>query len=84
MKYISVLALIILSGCAGMPSMTDSCTTAFMEQFGECVEEAVVVEEAPVVEEAKAEESVAETTVEETPAEETKEENAEGDEQKGA
>ena len=43
MKYISVLALIILSGCAGMPSMTDSCTTAFMEQFGECVEEAVVV-----------------------------------------
>ena len=43
MKYISVLALIILSGCAGMPSMTDSCTTAFMEQFGECIEEAVVV-----------------------------------------
>ena len=43
MKYISVLALIILSGCAGLPSMTDSCTTDIMEAFGECIEEAVVV-----------------------------------------
>lgn len=43
MKYISVLALIILSGCAGMPSMTDSCTTDIMAAFGECIEEAEVV-----------------------------------------
>jgi curli production assembly/transport component CsgG len=43
MKYISVLALIILSGCAGLPSITDSCTTDIMAAFGECIEEAEVV-----------------------------------------
>tara|TARA_R110002074_G_scaffold207282_2_gene375861 strand:- start:1149 stop:2042 length:894 start_codon:yes stop_codon:yes gene_type:complete len=40
MKYIIVAMLLFLTGCAGLPSMTDSCTTDFMKAFGECVEKA--------------------------------------------
>ena len=43
MKYIFVIGLLFLTGCSSFPSMTDSCTLPFMEQYGECVEEAVVV-----------------------------------------
>jgi curli production assembly/transport component CsgG len=40
MKYAMTAIMLFLTGCAGMPSMTDSCTTDFMKAFGECVEEA--------------------------------------------
>lgn len=43
MKNLMVLAFIFLTGCAAIPSMNDSCTTDFMEAFGACKEEAVVV-----------------------------------------
>tara|TARA_B100001093_G_scaffold117878_2_gene110345 strand:+ start:2785 stop:3678 length:894 start_codon:yes stop_codon:yes gene_type:complete len=43
MKYIFVIGLLFLTGCSSFPSMTDSCTMTFMKQYGECVEEAVVV-----------------------------------------
>ena len=43
MKNLMVLAFIFLTGCAAIPSMNDSCTTDFMEAFGTCKEEAVVV-----------------------------------------
>lgn len=35
--------LLLLTGCAGIPSIEDSCTTDFMKSYGECIEEAVVV-----------------------------------------
>lgn len=40
MKYLLIVSLLFLTGCAGIPSMTDSCTTEFMQAFGECIEEA--------------------------------------------
>ena len=43
MRLCCVVFLLILTGCAGIPSITDSCSTAFMAEFGECREEAVVV-----------------------------------------
>ena len=43
MKYIVATLLLLITGCAGIPSMTDSCTALVMERFGECREEAVVV-----------------------------------------
>jgi curli production assembly/transport component CsgG len=39
----AVLLTIVLSSCAGMPSMTDSCTNSLMEYYGECVEKPIVV-----------------------------------------
>lgn len=38
-----VVVLLALTGCAGIPSVNDSCTTEFMSAFGECLEEAEVV-----------------------------------------
>ena len=38
-----VLLTIVLSSCAGMPSMTDSCSNSLMEYYGECVEKPIVV-----------------------------------------
>ncbi|HAW04779.1 MAG TPA: hypothetical protein DCW83_08825 [Saprospirales bacterium] len=35
-----LLWLLLVSGCASIPSMTDSCKDSLMETFGECVEEA--------------------------------------------
>lgn len=35
---VGVLGL-LLSSCAGMPSMKDSCTTLIMNEFGECIED---------------------------------------------
>ena len=32
-----------MGGCASVPSMTDTCTTAIMKKLGECIEEAQVV-----------------------------------------
>tara|TARA_B110000483_G_scaffold215313_1_gene265902 strand:- start:35 stop:928 length:894 start_codon:yes stop_codon:yes gene_type:complete len=43
MRLWCAVFLLILTGCAGIPSITDSCSTAFMAEFGECREEAVVV-----------------------------------------
>jgi len=43
MRLWCALFLLTLTGCAGIPSITDSCSTAFMAEFGECREEAVVV-----------------------------------------
>lgn len=40
MKYLLIVSLLFLTGCAGIPSITDSCTTEFMQAFGECIEEA--------------------------------------------
>ena len=34
---------IVLSSCAGMPSMTDSCSNTLMEYVGECIEKPIVV-----------------------------------------
>ena len=43
-KYLGVIAVgILLSSCAGMPSMTDSCTTPIMNAIGECKEDPIVV-----------------------------------------
>ena len=38
-----IFSVIILSSCASFPSMTDSCTTEFMQQFGTCAEKPMVV-----------------------------------------
>lgn len=38
-----VVVLLALTGCAGIPSVNDSCTTEFMSAFGECLEEAEVI-----------------------------------------
>jgi curli production assembly/transport component CsgG len=35
--------LLLISGCASVPSMTDSCTTAIMKKIGQCIQEAEVV-----------------------------------------
>ena len=43
MKLGYVVVLLVLTGCAGIPTVTDSCSTAFMSAFGECLEEAEVV-----------------------------------------
>ena len=43
MRLWCAVFLLTLTGCAGIPSITDSCSTAFMAEFGECREEAVVV-----------------------------------------
>ena len=40
---ILISTLAFLTSCAGLPSMTDSCTTDIMAAFGECIEEAEVV-----------------------------------------
>lgn len=38
-----VIISIVLSSCAGMPSMTDSCSDSLMEYIGECIEKPIVV-----------------------------------------
>ena len=38
--HLLLLWLLLVSGCASIPSMTDSCKDSLMETFGECVEEA--------------------------------------------
>ena len=45
MKNLGIVGLLVLliSGCAAIPSMTDSCTSLVMERVGECVEQAEVV-----------------------------------------
>ena len=43
MKLGYVVVLLVLTGCAGIPTVTDSCSTEFMSAFGECLEEAEVV-----------------------------------------
>ena len=45
MKNILTVGLLVLlmSGCASIPSMTDSCSSIVMERLGTCVEEAEVV-----------------------------------------
>ena len=43
MRILGIAFLLLITGCAGIPSITDSCTTDFMETFGECREEAEVV-----------------------------------------
>ena len=43
MRILGIAFLLMMTGCAGIPSITDSCTTDFMETFGECREEAEVV-----------------------------------------
>jgi curli production assembly/transport component CsgG len=43
MKLLGVFILLFVTGCAGIPSKSDSCTTAFMKELGECIEEAEVV-----------------------------------------
>jgi len=43
MKLFYGVLLLALTGCAGIPSIDDSCTTEFMQAFGECIEDAVVV-----------------------------------------
>ena len=41
MKNLFLVGLfgLLLSSCAGMPSMKDSCTTLIMNEFGECIED---------------------------------------------
>ena len=43
MRILGIAFLLLITGCAGIPSITDSCTTDFMETFGQCREEAEVV-----------------------------------------
>ena len=38
-----IFATILLASCAGMPSMTDSCSKTLMEHIGECIEKPIVV-----------------------------------------
>lgn len=40
---VGVVILLLMGGCASVPSMTDTCTTAIMKKLGECIEEAQVV-----------------------------------------
>jgi curli production assembly/transport component CsgG len=40
---VGVVMLLLISGCASVPSMTDSCTTAIMKKIGQCIQEAEVV-----------------------------------------
>ena len=40
---VGVVILLLMSGCASVPSMTDTCSTAVMKKIGECIEEAQVV-----------------------------------------
>jgi curli production assembly/transport component CsgG len=42
-KLLAIFAVIVLSGCAAFPSMTDSCTATVMRGIGTCVEEPQVV-----------------------------------------
>ena len=45
MRLFGLVGLLILltSGCASIPSMTDSCESLVMSKIGECVEKAEVV-----------------------------------------
>ena len=43
MRLWCAVFLLTLTGCAGIPTVTDSCSTEFMSAFGECLEEAEVV-----------------------------------------
>jgi len=43
MRLWCAVFLLVLTGCAGIPTVTDSCSTEFMSAFGECLEEAEVV-----------------------------------------
>lgn len=40
---VGLLLVLLTTGCASIPSMTDSCTSAVMEKVGSCIEEAEVV-----------------------------------------
>lgn len=42
-RLLSIIAIIVLSGCASFPSMTDSCKGTGMEFYGTCVEQPKVV-----------------------------------------
>ena len=44
MKWIIALLVLILSSCASIPSMTDSCKGSGMEFYGECIEEPEVIQ----------------------------------------
>jgi curli production assembly/transport component CsgG len=40
---VGVTLLLLISGCASIPAVNDTCTTAIMKKLGECIEEAEVV-----------------------------------------
>lgn len=42
-KLSAIIAIVTLTSCASIPSMTDSCTKGLMKIMGECIEKPVVV-----------------------------------------
>jgi len=40
---VGVILLLLISGCASVPTMNDTCSTAIMKKIGQCIEEAEVV-----------------------------------------
>ena len=40
---VGVILLLLISGCASVPTMNDTCNTAIMKKIGQCIEEAEVV-----------------------------------------
>ena len=44
MKWIVALLVLLLSSCASIPSMTDSCKGSGMEFYGECIEAPEIIE----------------------------------------
>ena len=43
LAIVGLLTVLFTTGCASVPSMTDSCTSIVMSRVGECIEEAEVV-----------------------------------------
>ena len=44
MKWIVALLVLLLSSCASIPSMTDSCKGSGMEFYGECIEAPEIIQ----------------------------------------
>lgn len=43
LAIVGLLTVLFTTGCASVPSMTDSCTSIVMSRVGECIEEAEIV-----------------------------------------
>ena len=41
--FVGLLLVLLTTGCASVPTVNDSCTTAIMEKIGTCIEPAEAV-----------------------------------------
>jgi len=43
-RFLGVIALLLVTGCASVPMPNDSCTTRIAKEFGECIEQPEIIQ----------------------------------------